>query len=65
MLKQRSHAKNSFKDKIFWKIIKKPYLKKVNLFFLSSPVSFNRQEYEKQKRPGTSGKFAIPVPKQV
>ena len=29
-------------------------LKKVALFFLSSPVAFNRQTYQKQKRPGTS-----------
>ena len=27
------------------------------LFFLSNPVSFNRQDYEKQKVPGTSNKL--------
>ena len=30
-------------------------LKKVTLFFLSNPVPFNRQNYQKQKVPGTSG----------
>ena len=29
-------------------------LKKVISFFLSNPVSFNRQNYQKQKGPGTS-----------
>ena len=29
-------------------------LKKVTSFFLSNPVPFNRQNYQKQKRPGTS-----------
>ena len=29
-------------------------LKKVTLFFLSNPVPFNRQNYQKQKGPGTS-----------
>ena len=29
-------------------------LKKVTLFFLSNPVPFNRQDYQKQKGPGTS-----------
>ena len=29
-------------------------LKTLTLFFLSSPVSFNGQSYQKQKRPGTS-----------
>ena len=28
--------------------------KKVNLFFLSNPVSFSGQNYQKQKGPGTS-----------
>ena len=28
--------------------------KKVISFFLSNPVSFNRQNYQKQKGPGTS-----------
>ena len=29
-------------------------LKKVTFFLLSSPVPFNRQNYQKQKGPGTS-----------
>ena len=29
-------------------------LKKLTLFFLSNPVPFNRQSYQKQKGPGTS-----------
>ena len=29
-------------------------LKRVTLFFLSNPVPFNRQNYQKQKGPGTS-----------
>ena len=29
-------------------------LKKVTLFFLSNPVPFNRQNYQKQRGPGTS-----------
>ena len=28
-------------------------LKKVTLFFLSNPVPLNRQDYQKQKGPGT------------
>ena len=28
-------------------------LKKVALVFVSSPIPFNRQDYQKQKRPGT------------
>ena len=29
-------------------------LKKLTLFFLSNPVPFNGQSYQKQKEPGTS-----------
>ena len=29
-------------------------LKKVTSFFLSNPVPFNRQNYQKEKRPGSS-----------
>ena len=29
-------------------------LKKVNLFFISNPVPFNGQNYQKQRVPGTS-----------
>ena len=32
-------------------------LKKVTLFFLSNPVPFNRQDYQKQKGPGTSNQL--------
>ena len=38
-------------------ILKEDYqkaLKKLILFFLSNPVPFNGQRYQKQKRPGTS-----------
>ena len=42
---------------IFKDILKDYYqkaLKKVTFFFLSNPVPFNRQNYQKQKGPGTS-----------
>ena len=32
-------------------------LKKVTSFFLSNPVPFNRQNYQKQKGPGTSDQW--------
>ena len=32
-------------------------LKKVTSFFLSNSVSFNRQSYQKQNEPGTSGQW--------
>ena len=38
-------------------ILKEDYqkaLKKATLFFLSNPVPFNRQIYQKQRGPGTS-----------
>ena len=38
-------------------ILKEDYqkaLKKLTLFFLSNPVPFNGQSYQKQKGPGTS-----------
>ena len=51
--KQSFHARSSFKNKIFWnKIIK--VLKKLTLCFLSNPVPFNGQGYQKQKGSGTS-----------
>ena len=36
-------------------LLKEDYqrLKKLTLFFLSNPVSFNVQDYEKQKKPRT------------
>ena len=54
------HARNSFKNKIFWKrIIKKP------LSFLLNPVPFNAQIYQKQKGSGTNDPVALQVTKQV
>ena len=47
-LKQQLHTRNSFKNKY---ILKKDYEKlyKIILFFLSNPVPFNGQSYQKQK----------------
>ena len=48
-------ARNYFENKIFWKgIIKKKPLKKLTLFSLLNLVSFDGQDYEKQKEPGAS-----------
>ena len=50
--KQPLHTRNSLKD-----ILKEDYqkaFKKLSLFFLSNPVPFNGQSYQKQKEPGTS-----------
>ena len=50
--KQPLHARNYFKD-----ILKEDHqetLTEVTLFFLSNPVPFNRQNYQKQKGLGTS-----------
>ena len=54
--KQLLNVRNSFKNRIFWKgVIKKSKnLNKVNFIFLSNPVPFNAQDYEKQKGSGTS-----------
>ena len=50
---QPLHARNYFKNKVFWKrIIKKPF-KKLTLCFLSNPVPFNGQSYQKEKGSGT------------
>ena len=49
--KQPLHARDSFENKIFWKITIK---KELTLIFLSNPVPFNRQDYEKQKEPQNS-----------
>ena len=55
--KQPLDARTYFKSKIFRKkIIKKP-LKKVTFFPLLSPVPFSRQNYQKQKGPGTSDQW--------
>ena len=52
--KQPLHAKNSFKNKTFWKSDYQKALTKSTLFFLPNPVSFTTQIYQKQKGPGTS-----------
>ena len=49
--KQPLHARNSFK-RYFEKGFQKA-LKKLTLFFLTNPVPFNGQIYQKQKGPGT------------
>ena len=51
--KQSLRARNSFRNKIFWKGIIKN-LQKIKLFLLLNPVAFNGQSYKKQKRLGTS-----------
>ena len=43
-------------------ILKEDYqkaLKKLTLFFLSNPVPFNGQSYQKQKGPGTSDQLLL------
>ena len=52
--KQALHARNYFKSKIFLKEDYQKASKKVTYFLLSTPVPFNRQNYQKQKGPGTS-----------
>ena len=42
----------------------KPF-KKLTLFFLSNPVPFNGQSYQKQKGPGTSDQSLFRLKKQV
>ena len=39
-------------------------LKKVISFFLSNPVPFNRQNYQKQKGPGTSDQSLLRLHKK-
>ena len=51
--KQPLHAKIILKVKYFERGLSKSY-KKGNFIFLSNPVSFNRQNYQKQIGPGTS-----------
>ena len=48
--KQPLHARNSFKNKVFYKKI----IKKLTLFFLSNSVPVNGQSYQKQKGTETS-----------
>ena len=52
--KQPLHTRNSFKNKDIFKKSYQKALKRLTLFFLSNPVPFNGQDYEKQKGPGTS-----------
>ena len=58
-LKQLLHARNSFKIKIFER--ESESLKKVNFIFLSNPVAFNGQSYQKQKgsRPSDQSLFRL------
>ena len=42
------------KVRYFERVSKRVTLKKVTFFFLSNPVPFNAQNYQKQKGPGTS-----------
>ena len=51
--KQSLHARNYFKRDLLKEDYQKA-LKKVTLFFLSNPVPFNTQKYQRQKGPGTS-----------
>ena len=51
--KQTLHARNFFKNNILKEDYQKA-LKKLTLFFLSNPVPFNGQNYQKQKGSGTS-----------
>ena len=47
--------------------MKKDYqkaLKKLTLFFLSNPVPFNGQNYQKQKGPGTSDQLLFRLQKK-
>ena len=50
--KQTLHAKIILKVKYFERGYQKA-IKKVTSFFLSNPVSFNRQNYQKQMGPGS------------
>ena len=60
--KQPLHARNLFKNKIFWKrIIKKP----VTLFLPLNPVPFNGPSSQKQKGTGTKDKVTLQITKEV
>ena len=48
------HARNSFKNKMFWKTIIKNALKSL-LYFFSIPVSFNGQDYDTHYDKNTNG----------
>ena len=52
--KQPLHGTNSFKKSNILKENYQKALKKLTLFFLSNPISFNGQSHQKQKGSGTS-----------
>ena len=52
--KQPLHSRNFFKNEILKKDYQKALFKKLTLFFISNPVPFNEQSYQKQKRSETS-----------
>ena len=58
-LKQPLQARNYFKSRIFER--ESESLKKVNFIFLSNPVAFNGQSYQKQKgsRPSDQSLFRL------
>ena len=62
--KQPLHARNSFKKDILIEDTQKA-LKKLALFFLSNPVPFNRQSYQKQQVPGTSDQSLFRLQKKT
>ena len=43
----------------------KKSLKNLLYFYLSNPVPFNGQDYEKQKRPGTSNQLLVRLQNKV
>ena len=57
--KQPLHARDSFKNKMSWKRITKMPFKSWLYFFLSNPVLFNGQDFEKQKGPWTSDQLLL------
>ena len=59
-LKQPLHAQNYFKS--YFERGLSESLKKGNFIFFSNPVSFNRQNYQKQKEPGTSDQSLFRLP---
>ena len=56
--KQKIHARNYFEKRFLERGLSKN-LTKVNLIFSFAPSYFYRQDYEKQKRPGTSYQFLL------
>ena len=56
--KQLLYPRNSFKNKILFRGLSKS-VKNVNYIFLSNLVSFNGQNYQKQKRPSDHSLFRL------